>query len=38
KKDDAKAAAFSKGTADLAWVDDALKDKGFNVIDDIYRP
>ncbi|MDF7638993.1 RraA family protein [Lactobacillus sp. ESL0791] len=37
-KDDANAAAFSKGTSDLSWLDEALEEKGFNIIDDVYRP
>ncbi|GFZ27657.1 RraA family protein [Lactobacillus corticis] len=36
--DEAKAISFSKGTADLSWVDQTLKEKGFDIIDDIYRP
>ncbi|MDF7672953.1 RraA family protein [Lactobacillus sp. ESL0701] len=36
-EDDAKAAAFRDGTKDIAWVDKALEDRGFTVIDDVYR-
>ncbi|WP_304204153.1 RraA family protein [Lactobacillus intestinalis] len=38
KKDEEKQIAFSKGDVDLSWVDKSLKDKGFDIIDDIYRP
>ncbi|MGQ5709506.1 RraA family protein [Lactobacillus sp. PSON] len=38
KKDDEKLVAFSQGAVDLSWVDKSLKDKGFDIIDDIYRP
>ncbi|TSO26421.1 RraA family protein [Lactobacillus sp. LL6] len=38
QKDDEKLIAFSNGNVDLSWVDESLKDKGFDIIDDIYRP
>ena len=38
KKDDEKAVLFSQGKVDLSWADDSLKNKGFDIIDDIYRP
>ena len=38
KKDDEKLIAFSNGDVDFSWVDKSLKDKGFDIIDDIYRP
>ncbi|PNV61220.1 methyltransferase [Clostridium sp. chh4-2] len=37
-KDTAKLQASKNGTADRAWVDKALTDKGFEIIDDVYRP
>lgn len=38
EKDDKKLLAFSQGSADLSWVDQSLKDKGFDIIDDVYHP
>lgn len=38
EQDEAKAIAFSKGEVDLSWVDKSLADKGFDIIDDVYRP
>lgn len=38
EQDEAKAVAFSKETVDLSWVDRSLKDKGFDILDEIYRP
>lgn len=38
QQDEAKQVAFSQGKADLSWVDQSLKDKKFEVIDDVYRP
>ncbi|WMJ83715.1 RraA family protein [Oscillospiraceae bacterium LTW-04] len=36
--DEAKLAAAKNGTAKRDWVDKALTEKGFEIIDDIYRP
>jgi len=36
--DEAKLAAAKNGTAKRGWVDKALEEKGFEIIDDIYRP
>ncbi|MBP2057678.1 regulator of RNase E activity RraA [Lactobacillus colini] len=36
KQDDAKAVAFSQGKVDLSWVDESLKEKGFDIINDYY--
>lgn len=36
--DEKKLAAAKNGTANRAWVDKTLADKGFEIIDDIYRP
>lgn len=38
QENDAKQTAFSKGEADLSWVDQSLKDKRFEIINDIYHP
>lgn len=35
--DEKKLAAAKNGTANRAWVDKALADKGFEIIDDVYR-
>lgn len=36
--DEAKLAAAKNGTAKRGWVDKTLEEKGFEIIDDIYRP
>lgn len=36
--DEAKLGAARNGTAKRAWVEKALQEKGFELIDDIYRP
>lgn len=36
--DEKKLIAAKNGTANRAWVEKALEDKGFEIIDDIYRP
>lgn len=36
--DEKKLAAAKNGTANRAWVDKTLADKGFEIIDDVYRP
>lgn len=36
-KDQAKVQAAIEGRANRAWVDKALEDKGFEIIDDVYR-
>lgn len=36
--DESKLLAAKNGTANRAWVDKALEDKGFEIIDDVYRP
>ena len=36
--DEAKLAAAKNGTAKRGWVDKALEEKGFEIIDDVYRP
>lgn len=36
--DEAKLAAAKNGTANRAWVEKALAEKGFEIIDDVYRP
>lgn len=36
--DEAKLAAAKNGTAKRDWVDKALTEKGFEIIDDVYRP
>ena len=33
-----KLAAAKDGTANRSWVEKSLEDKGFEVIDDVYRP
>lgn len=38
KQDNAKAASFHDGTGNINWVDDELKNKNYQIIDDIYRP
>ena len=38
KQDNAKAASFHDGTGNISWVDDELKNKNYQIIDDIYRP
>ncbi|BDR60562.1 RraA family protein [Lactobacillus xylocopicola] len=38
QKDDAKAASYHEGTGDLAWIDNELKHKDYQIIDDYYRP
>ena len=37
-KDEAKLKASKDGTANRAWVEKALQEKGFEIIDDVYRP
>ena len=36
--DEKKLAAAKAGTADRSWVDRALAEKGYEIIDDVYRP
>ncbi|NLG37286.1 MAG: RraA family protein [Clostridiales bacterium] len=36
--DEKKALAARNGTANRAWVDQSIAEKGFEVIDDVYRP
>lgn len=36
--DEAKLAAAKNGTAKRGWVDKLLEEKGFEIIDDVYRP
>lgn len=36
--DEKKLPAAKDGTANRAWVEKALEDKGFEIIDDVYRP
>ena len=36
--DEKKLAAAKDGTANRSWVEKSLEDKGFEVIDDVYRP
>ena len=36
--DEKKLAAAKNGTADRAWVEKALAEKGYEIIDDVYRP
>ena len=36
--DEKKLAAAKDGTANRAWVDKTLAEKGFEIIDDVYRP
>lgn len=36
--DEAKAAAAKNGTANRAWVEKSLNEKGFEIIDGVYRP
>lgn len=36
--DEAKLIAARNGTAKRGWVDKALEEKGFEIIDDVYRP
>lgn len=36
--DEKKLAAAKNGTANRAWVDKTLAEKGFEIIDDVYRP
>lgn len=37
KQDNAKATSFHDGTGNINWVDDELKNKNYQIIDDIYR-
>ena len=36
--DEKKLIAAKDGTANRAWVEKALEEKGFEIIDDVYRP
>ena len=36
--DEKKLAAAKNGTANRAWVEKALEEKGYEIIDDVYRP
>ena len=36
--DETKLAAAKNGTAKRGWVDKLLEEKGFEIIDDVYRP
>lgn len=36
--DEGKLAAAKNGTADRSWVERSLAEKGFEIIDDVYRP
>lgn len=38
ESDQSKLAAAIEGTADRSWVDRALAEKGFEIIDDVYKP
>ena len=38
EKDEKKLEAAKNGTANRAWVDKALLEKGFEIVDEIYRP
>jgi regulator of RNase E activity RraA len=37
-KDEKKLAASKNGTADRSWVEKTLNEKGYEIIDDVYRP
>ena len=36
--DEKKLIAAREGTANRAWVEKTLEEKGFEIIDDVYRP
>ncbi len=36
--DEKKLAAAKDGTANRSWVEKALAEKGYEIIDDVYRP
>ena len=36
--DEKKLEAAKAGTANRAWVEKALEEKGYEIIDDVYRP
>ncbi|WEV40745.1 RraA family protein [Lactobacillus sp. ESL0684] len=38
RQDDAKAAHYHDGSSNLDWLDQELDEKGYKIIDDVYRP